>query len=527
MDSELLALQWMEHSRIFSQAIGSLRGKAAYTDATLACEGRFFPVHKFVLSTCSEYFNAIFDWTPCVNPVVVLNNVACKELEALLDFMYIGEVNVREAQIPDVMHAAECLRIRGLAMVDDDGVKTQISARSPSDLDGPLKKKRRPDVQRSVATTSQMQLPPPTHPAPHLNSHTPRLPPPTVVATTSAHHLSPEPNFSSTVDNTDHPHHSQLPKPHHHHIQQQQTFPIQSSSTVNLPHPQPSHTPQPSLTTQHSQLGMNQNLQIKTSPSHLSVSQHVSPTDLSTHGQTQEINIPPALTPIDKVMQEVKVKFENTSKQQVLEAQPEDGSVGIPDLLDSLVDMRPLYDAKGTQGEEFATFHSVEASENLYDFTEEFPETSSSSQSDAQYQRNHTTSSSLVKVERDTIGEAARFKCQCCNRSYQKKESLTRHMHVHTNEPYTCTHCGHISKTYRSHLEHKREHHSRHTQQKKETSAVHKCHVCSFTSNRHDNVKRHMLSHTGEKPHKCPHCDFRAKRSQYLHKHIKNIHKKK
>lgn len=312
-----------------------------------------------MLSTCSEYFNAIFEWTPCVNPVVVLNNVACKELEALLDFMYIGEVSVREAQIPDVMHAAECLRIRGLAMVDDDGVKTQLSTRNSTDLDGPVKKKRRPDVQRSVTTTSQIQLPPPTHPAPHLNSHTSRLPPPTVVATTSAHQLSPEPKFSPAVDhhnNTNHPHHPQLPKPHRHQIQQQQqTSPIQSGAAIILPPPQPPHTPQPSHTSQHSQLVVNQN---QTSPSHLPVPQHASPTDLSTHGHSQEISISSALTPIDKVIQEVKMRLE-TTKQEVLEPQPEDGSVGIPDLLDSLVDMRPLYDAKGTQGEEIATFHSA------------------------------------------------------------------------------------------------------------------------------------------------------------------------
>lgn len=29
MDGELLALQWMEHSRIFSHAIGNLRGKVS------------------------------------------------------------------------------------------------------------------------------------------------------------------------------------------------------------------------------------------------------------------------------------------------------------------------------------------------------------------------------------------------------------------------------------------------------------------------------------------------------------------
>ena len=46
-----------------------------YTDATLACEGKFYEAHKIVLSTCSDYFSAMLDRiekTNCKNPVIVL-----------------------------------------------------------------------------------------------------------------------------------------------------------------------------------------------------------------------------------------------------------------------------------------------------------------------------------------------------------------------------------------------------------------------------------------------------------------------
>ncbi|XP_042240352.1 transcription factor GAGA-like isoform X2 [Homarus americanus] len=494
MDSELLALQWMEHSRIFSQAIGGLRGKAAYTDATLACEGRFFPVHKFVLSTCSEYFNAIFEWTPCVNPVVVLNNISCKELEALLDFMYIGEVNVRETQIPGVMHAAECLRIRGLTMVDDEGFKTQLSARAPSD-DGPAKKKRRQDVRKSVATTSKIHLPPPMNPPPHSTSHVQRPQPPA-----SAPQLSTEPNLPPITESREHVSLTQH-KPQLQQIQlQQHTSPIQNSTL-----PQPPHTPQ------HGHMSVTQNHQDQTSPTQLLHPPHpTSPTDLSTHGQAQEVTLSQSLTPIEKVIQAVKL-------EHALESQAGDGAVGIPELLDSFVDIRPLYDAKAAQGEEIATFHSAEANDNLYDFTEEFPETSASSHSEVQFQRGQANTSSLVKIERASTGDEGPYKCHYCSKVCQKKENLNRHMRTHTKEPYVCSECDFTSNSYKSFLDHKKVEHTK----------IHKCSFCTFTSQRHDNVKRHMLGHTGEKPHKCPHCDFRAKRHQYLHKHIKNIHKKK
>ncbi|MCL4120910.1 UNVERIFIED_CONTAM: hypothetical protein GTU68_053712 [Idotea baltica] len=95
----------------------------AHTDATLACGGKFFPVHKFVLSTCSDYFNDIFEMTLCKNPVIVLKDVDCKNLEYLLDYMYIGEINVRQNDLASLVNVAECLRIKGLAVPDEETEK--------------------------------------------------------------------------------------------------------------------------------------------------------------------------------------------------------------------------------------------------------------------------------------------------------------------------------------------------------------------------------------------------------------------
>ncbi|KAB7505306.1 Longitudinals lacking protein-like [Armadillidium nasatum] len=120
MESELLSLKWNNHRTTFLHVIGTLRSKASYTDATLACDGKFYPVHKLVLSTCSEYFGAIFERTPCKSPVIVLKDIECKNLEFLLDYMYIGEVNVRQNELAALIKAAECLKIKGLAVPDEE-----------------------------------------------------------------------------------------------------------------------------------------------------------------------------------------------------------------------------------------------------------------------------------------------------------------------------------------------------------------------------------------------------------------------
>lgn len=42
----------------------------------------------------------------------------------------------------------------------------------------------------------------------------------------------------------------------------------------------------------------------------------------------------------------------------------------------------------------------------------------------------------------------------------------------------------------------------------KKSSPTHKCDECSMSFRTPGNLKRHILTHTGEKPFNCPHCDY-------------------
>lgn len=53
--------------------------------------------------------------TPCKHPVVMLAGVNANDLEALLEFVYRGEVSVDHGQLPSLLQAAQCLNIQGLA----------------------------------------------------------------------------------------------------------------------------------------------------------------------------------------------------------------------------------------------------------------------------------------------------------------------------------------------------------------------------------------------------------------------------
>uniref|UniRef100_A0A0P4VWY3 BTB domain-containing protein n=1 Tax=Scylla olivacea TaxID=85551 RepID=A0A0P4VWY3_SCYOL len=201
MEDGLLSLKWNNHRSTFFHILSEVRGKQTYTDATLACEGKFFPVHKLVMSTCSDYFAEIFEKTPCKNPVVVLKDIKKSDLEALLDYMYIGEVDVRQSELAGLIKAAECLRIKGLAVPDEDPTKAHKKALTSvperREDSPPAKRKRRdsggdrgrapsPPLPRGSSQSSShtsttpvpSQAPPPSSSVPESHVPSQPMPPP-------------------------------------------------------------------------------------------------------------------------------------------------------------------------------------------------------------------------------------------------------------------------------------------------------------------------------------------------------------
>jgi hypothetical protein len=47
--------------------------------------------------------------------VIIFRDVGFRQLVALLEFMYAGEVNVSQVELPALLRTAEALQVRGLA----------------------------------------------------------------------------------------------------------------------------------------------------------------------------------------------------------------------------------------------------------------------------------------------------------------------------------------------------------------------------------------------------------------------------
>nr|XP_022918169.1 protein tramtrack, alpha isoform-like isoform X2 [Onthophagus taurus] len=117
MTMQQYCLKWNNHQPNFISVFSSLLNSESLVDVTLSAEGRHVQAHKLVLSACSSYFQSLFTMNPCQHPIVILKDVKFTDLKVMVDFMYYGEVNVSQEQLPHILKTAEMLKIKGLAEV--------------------------------------------------------------------------------------------------------------------------------------------------------------------------------------------------------------------------------------------------------------------------------------------------------------------------------------------------------------------------------------------------------------------------
>lgn len=134
--SDLYELQWNNHSKILKNTFDNFRNDNELVDVTLSCEGKKIKAHKVVLSACSEYFLDLFRDNPCQHPIIIMRDISYEAMENILNFMYMGELNIAVEQLNSFLKIAECLQVKGLAVevAKDENVSTQSnSIQQPKD----------------------------------------------------------------------------------------------------------------------------------------------------------------------------------------------------------------------------------------------------------------------------------------------------------------------------------------------------------------------------------------------------------
>ncbi|XP_015114251.1 protein bric-a-brac 2 [Diachasma alloeum] len=117
-------LRWNNHSANLQLAFHDLLQKQAFTDVLLVVEDgagtTSIKCHKMVLAACSTFFETIFRQAPSNEQylMLLLPGVKGWEMEAILEYMYQGEVCVLQERINDLLKVAKLLKVKGL--IDDD-----------------------------------------------------------------------------------------------------------------------------------------------------------------------------------------------------------------------------------------------------------------------------------------------------------------------------------------------------------------------------------------------------------------------
>ena len=107
-------MKYEKHLENLAGAFYRLRSDAHFCDVSIACEDQVFEAHKLVLSASSLVFKQILKKHSHPHPLIFLRGIRAVDMDALLQFVYCGEVKVRQDQLKSFKHAAEELMVQGL-----------------------------------------------------------------------------------------------------------------------------------------------------------------------------------------------------------------------------------------------------------------------------------------------------------------------------------------------------------------------------------------------------------------------------
>ena len=113
--SEKFCLKWNDFSENLISTFSELRTAEDLVDVTLACEdGTQIEAHKVVLTAGSNIFKTLLKRKRRETPIIYMRGLKSSDLSAIVEFMYIGEVNIQEEELEAFLSLAEELQIKGL-----------------------------------------------------------------------------------------------------------------------------------------------------------------------------------------------------------------------------------------------------------------------------------------------------------------------------------------------------------------------------------------------------------------------------
>ena len=111
--SEKFCLKWNNFQKNISNSFKEIRED--FCNVTLMSEDHTkIEAHKVILAGSSSFFRELLKQSQHPHPLLYLGGVKGFYLSAVVDFMYLGEVNIAQEDLDNFLKAAEELKLKGL-----------------------------------------------------------------------------------------------------------------------------------------------------------------------------------------------------------------------------------------------------------------------------------------------------------------------------------------------------------------------------------------------------------------------------
>ena len=114
--SEKFCLKWNDFQQNIISFYHDLRKDSDLCDVTLVCEDNHqLKAHKIILIACSPFFSSVLKRNKHSHPMIYMRGIKAKDLEAIVDFMYLGEANIYQDDLDNFLALADDLQLKGLS----------------------------------------------------------------------------------------------------------------------------------------------------------------------------------------------------------------------------------------------------------------------------------------------------------------------------------------------------------------------------------------------------------------------------
>ena len=111
-------------NKFLSDNLPELRKEEEFFDVTLVTDdNKAMMAHQVVLAASSEFFKNILHQVNHTKPTIYLNEVESEQLRFILDFIYQGEVEIKNEEVESFLKAATELKINELVNNDESQMK--------------------------------------------------------------------------------------------------------------------------------------------------------------------------------------------------------------------------------------------------------------------------------------------------------------------------------------------------------------------------------------------------------------------